>query len=68
MLNEMIDWMEKDVDKLMERFPDEVTSDPCLDSVVLDGDASTSALVPIVMAKAEDLASATGIKYCKELR
>eukprot|EP00966_Prymnesium_polylepis_P000826 18616-Prymnesium_polylepis.1 len=44
MLDEMIDWVETGVDKLTEQFPDEVTDDPCLDSVVLDGDASTSAL------------------------
>eukprot|EP00966_Prymnesium_polylepis_P297377 6870681-Prymnesium_polylepis.1 len=44
MLNEMIDWIENAVDKLTEEFPDEVTGEPCLDSVVLDGDASTSSL------------------------
>eukprot|EP00966_Prymnesium_polylepis_P009557 220435-Prymnesium_polylepis.1 len=68
MLDEMIDWVENGIDKLTEQFPDEVTDDPCLDSVVLDGDASTSALVPIVMAKANDMASAQGIKYCNDLR
>ena len=72
MLEEVITWMEEDVPKLIEehehRLGDIV---PKLDSIVLDGDASTNALIPVVQKKMAELAksSTTGeIEYCGKLR
>ena len=64
MLNEIIDWVEDDVDKLREKYPEDCDADPRLDSIVLDGDASTNKLIPVVL---ETAASKQKSKYCSEL-
>ena len=43
-------------------------AEPKLEGIVLDGDASTSALIPVVKAAAAAAAADGETKYCKELR
>ena len=65
MLTEIVEWMESDVDRITEKYPEELGDTmPSLDGIILDGDASTSALVPVVMAKAR---AAGDTKYCGNL-
>ena len=69
MLKEIVSWMDNDLDKLTEEWPDELSCMPKLDSVVLDGDASTNANTKALVGVVEAAAAAAGQStYCKELR
>ena len=71
MLDEVVNWMEskEGVDKITELYMEEIQEHapdgPKLAGAVLDGDASTNALVPVVMQKA---AAAGETRYCKEFK
>ena len=66
MAEEMIEWMEKDVDKILEKYPDDLDGvEPKLCGVILDGDASTNSLIPVVKGKVR----ASGeTKYCSDFQ
>ena len=71
MLDEVVNWFEskEGVDKITELYMEEIQEHapdgPKLAGAVLDGDASTNALVPVVMQKA---AAAGETRYCKEFK
>ena len=64
MLNEIVEWVENNVDIIREKYPEDCEDDPKLDSVVLDGDASTNKLIPVVLAAANEKKKT---KYCSQL-
>ena len=67
MLDELIQlWMEHDVDDLILKHDLEVV--PKLDSIVLDGDASTNSLIPVVTQAALQASSSNEIKYCDNVK
>ena len=72
MLEEVVTWMEEDVPKLIEEHEHRLGDvTPKLDSIVLDGDASTNALIPVVQKQMAELAKSSEkgeIAYCGELR
>ena len=66
MAEEIMEWMEKDVDKIMEVHPEELDGvEPKLCGVVLDGDASTNSLIPVVTGKVK---AAGETKYCSDFQ
>eukprot|EP00964_Phaeocystis_antarctica_P064071 scaffold38504_cov111-Phaeocystis_antarctica.AAC.5 len=69
MLEEVVDWVEKDVDTLIEKHDVQLPGVPNFDGVVLDGDASTDHFVvkarEAVRAKAAEAADSSN--YCKNL-
>jgi hypothetical protein len=69
MLDEVVDWVEEDVDKLVEQYDVQLPGLPNFDGAVLDGDASTDHFVvkarEAVRAKAAEAADSTN--YCKHL-
>ena len=63
MLAEVVQWMEEDVPLLLEEH--DLDIQPRLAGCVLDGDASTNSLVPVVLKTA---AGAGDTNYCKDFK
>eukprot|EP00967_Tisochrysis_lutea_P152447 scaffold298768_cov27-Tisochrysis_lutea.AAC.1 len=64
MLDDVVCWLNNEVDTQLEL--EGIDKVPSLDGIVLDGDATTNTLIPIVMEKA-GLQAGANAGYCRNL-